>query len=143
MIDEKDNFFFAIFVEDYPPRVAFKMIQELKTVFTSNFKNNISSAKENELSKNAKKIFISLVNKYKDVSGVDAIIKSQMKAESVKDTLSETISVLLENQESADRVMKLAENVNQEAAIFKKNSKKLKDRLRCAVYKVTLCMQTV
>jgi hypothetical protein len=136
VIDENEYFFYIIVISTYPSRVAFKLISELKSVFISNFKNQMNKAKENELSKNSKKIFSALVTKYQDVEGIDAIIQSLQKVESIKGTLSDTINVMLENQETADSIMMRAEEINQDAAMFKKNTKKLKDRLRCKVYKV-------
>ena len=50
--------------------------------------------------------------------------------------MSESINVMIENSESVESIYTLAKDINEEAQVFKKNTNKLRNRLRCRVYKV-------
>jgi hypothetical protein len=146
LVNDDGLFSFVICLSSYPSRLAFKMIDEYTPLFIQNLSTQIEGARENALSSQAKSLMTSVVKKYEDVGGVDAIERAKEKLNNVKGVMSENITVMLENQEAAEHVMSMAEEMNTEAMVFKRGTKKLRNKLRCKAYKVCMhyvCMQYV
>lgn len=134
-VDVDGYFYFCIFVANYPARIAFKMLQEVLEQFKKNFPSQMEKGVENELTKASKTLLAAISNKYDDLKAIDNIEKVQQKLNTVKGTMTETISVMLENHESAERALTMAEDINSSAQVFKRNTKELRGRLRCRAYK--------
>jgi hypothetical protein len=133
-----DVFCYAVCSVEYPLRIGIKLMDEFIAVFLMKYSTvKIAGvAKENELSKSAKPMMTTLADKYEDVGKIDSLQRAHSRLSDVKNTMSESIGVMVENTESAESIYHLARDVNEEAQIFKKNTNKLKMQLRCRTYKV-------
>ena len=139
-VTKQGYFIFLLTKNSYNRRCASKMLTEFIGIFLSQFKNKISRCGEGELTKPARQLFFDLFEKYEDVEGIDALLRSQQKAETAKNMMADNVSLLLENQETAERVLHQSEDLNREAAVFKKNTKKLKYSLACRSKKVSIIL---
>jgi hypothetical protein len=135
--DDFDLFCYCIFTFKYPLRLGLRFIDELAPIYESKFRNKIQTAKENDLVKSSKEMLQIICAKYDDVTKVDSLYKAHTKLNEVKNTMSESITVMIENTESVESIYTLAKDMNEEAQIFKRNSSKLKNQMRCRVYKVS------
>jgi hypothetical protein len=135
-ITEKGHFAYLITTSEYNHRCASKLLNEFIELFQSNFKKKIAKCKDGELSKPARPLFVELIEKYEDVEGIDALLRSHQKLEDAKSVMSDNVSLLLDNQDSAERVYNQSQELNKDAAMFKKNTKKLKYNLECRSRKV-------
>lgn len=134
--DDFDIFCYCILTSKYPLRLGLRFIDELAPIYERKFRNKIQSAKENDLVKPGKEMLQIICAKYDDVTKVDSLYKAQTKLDEVKNTMSESITVMIENTESVESIYTLAKDINEEAQIFKRNSSKLRNQMRCRVYKV-------
>ena len=103
-IDQQGHFVFLLTKKQYSHRCANKCLIEFLDIFLTTFKKKIISSvskkkcKEGELSKMARPIFVDIMDKYEDVEGVDALMRSQQKVEDAKSVMTDNVSLLLENQ---------------------------------------------
>lgn len=132
-----DVFCYAVCSVEFPLRIGVKLMDEFAGAFLRKYSSTKISGvtKEYELSKSAKSMLATLASKYEDVDSVDALSRANSRLSSVKDTMSESIGVMVDNVETAESVYHLAKDVNEEAQVFKKNTQKLKMHLRCRMYK--------
>lgn len=135
-----DVFCFAVCSVEYPLRIGIRMMDEFIGAFLMKYSaSKISGVtKDNELNKSAKPMMAIIADKYEDVDKVDALARAHSRLSEVKDTMSESIGVMVDNVETAEAVYHLASDINEEAQVFKKNTHKLKMQLRCRLYKVIL-----
>ena len=120
----------------YNHRCASKMLNEFIELFVSNYKKKIPKCGAGDLSKPARSQFVAIFEKYEDVEGIDALMRSHQKLDEAKSVMSDNVSLLLENQDSVERVYSQSQDLNRDAALFKKNTKKLKYNLECRSRKV-------
>lgn len=140
-----DVFCYVAFTAEYPLRIGIKMMDEFIGAFLRKYSpSKISGVtKDLEFNKSAKPMLATLAEKYEDVDKVDALSRAHSRLSEVKDTMSESIGVMVDNVETAESVYHLASNINEEAQVFKKNTQKLKMQMRCRVYKVSFVSLTV
>ena len=112
------------------------MLNEFIELFVSNYKKKIPKCGAGDLSKPARSQFVAIFEKYEDVEGIDALMRSHQKLDEAKSVMSDNVSLLLENQDSVERVYSQSQDLNRDAALFKKNTKKLKYNLECRSRKV-------
>lgn len=136
-ITNKGIYCYLITLPSYNHRCASKLLNEFTALFVSNFKKKFPKCKEGELSKPARPQFVAIFEKYEDVEGIDALLRSHQKLEEAKSVMSDNVSLLLDNQESLERVYNQSQDLNRDAAMFKKNTKKLKYNLACRSRKVS------
>lgn len=134
-----DVFCFAVCSVEYPLRVGTKLMDEFMAAFLRKYSPTkiAGVTKEYDFTKSAKSMLATLADKYEDVDKVDALARAHSRLSDVKDTMSESIGVMVENTETAESIYHLASDINEEAQVFKKNTNKLKLQLRCRVYKVS------
>eukprot|EP00602_Paraphysomonas_sp_CaronLab_P011159 CAMPEP_0185040938 /NCGR_PEP_ID=MMETSP1103-20130426/39637_1 /TAXON_ID=36769 /ORGANISM="Paraphysomonas bandaiensis, Strain Caron Lab Isolate" /LENGTH=207 /DNA_ID=CAMNT_0027580465 /DNA_START=149 /DNA_END=769 /DNA_ORIENTATION=- len=133
---DSDGIIIAVVADlKYPPRVAFSMVDEVKSAFMEQYQDRIFEVGQHELDVSAHSMLTSFLDKYEDLESIDAISSAQQKLEAVKGTMSENITLSLQNLDRTDKVMTMAEDMNKDAMVFKRNAKTLRERVCCRAYK--------
>mmetsp|Transcript_11370 Transcript_11370/g.18497 ORF Transcript_11370/g.18497 Transcript_11370/m.18497 type:complete len:247 (+) Transcript_11370:58-798(+) len=122
---------FLVTLSSYSHRCANKLLTEFIELFISNYKKKIAKCKHDALTKAATSQFVDIFEKYEDVESIDALLRADQKLNDAKTAMSDNVSLLLENQDNLERVYHKSQDLNRDAAMFKKNTKKLKYNMLC------------
>ncbi len=114
---------------DYPQRVAHACLEELQRSFSSKFGDKATTAKERSLDKSANSIFQTICQKYDNLAQVDKIAAVTRKVESVKLVMQENVDLALQNCVKLESIEKAAEELQQQAGVFKRNANELKKKM--------------
>jgi len=125
---------------NYPSRVAIAMLTELYKEFKPKFGAAAKTAQTNTLSKKAKDMMKKSADKYSDLNKVDKAAALNSKVNEVKSQMSDNISSILKNTEKAETIQAKSEQLNEQAAVFKKRSTDLKKQMKCKNLKMTLLL---
>merc|ERR1712043_36881 len=79
-------------------------------------------------------------DKYSDLNKVDKAAALNSKVNEVKSQMSDNISSILKNTEKAETIQAKSEQLNEQAAVFKKRSTDLKKQMKCKNLKMTLLL---
>ena len=124
----------------YPSRVAITMLSETYTDFMGKYGADAMSAKENALNRKAKTMLSSVCTKYEDSTSIDKAQSVLSKVDGVKAQMQDNIAGMLKNTEKAESLADKSDQLNEQAAVFKKNSKDLKRQMKCKNLKMTLLL---
>lgn len=116
--------------EDYPGRVAHACLEELSRV-------------ANKVVRPNDKILQQLCAKYDDLLMVDKITATTKKVEMVKLVMQENVEIALQNCMKLEALEQSAEELLQQAGIFHRNSKSLRDKMRWKNIRVKLAVACV
>jgi len=115
----------------YPSRVAIQMLVEQHQQFKEKFGIQIQSATKDSLTSKAKTLFSALCKRYDDPTKVDKASALLEKVDGVKSQMQSNIATMLANQEKAEGIAEVSEQLNEQAQVFKKKSTDLKKQMRC------------
>lgn len=124
----------------YPTRVAISMLTELYGQFAEQFGSQASSATANSLTKKCKPMLSAICKKFDDLNSVDKASALLAKVDAVKGTMQGNIAAMLQNTEKAEAIAQQSDQLNEQAAVFKKKSKDLKKQMRCKNLKMTIIL---
>jgi len=124
----------------YPSRTAIAMLTELYDEFIGKFGDQALSAKENSLNKRSKTILSTTCKKYEDSANVDKAQAVLGKVEGVKAQMQDNIAGMLKNTEKAESLAEQSDQLNEQAAVFQKNSTALKKQMKCKNMKMTILL---
>lgn len=124
----------------YPSRTAIAMLTELYDETDKKFGDQLMSAKENSLNKRSKTIMTNTCKKYEDSANVDKAQAVLGKVEGVKAQMQDNIAGMLKNTEKAESLAEQSDQLNEQAAVFKKNSTDLKKQMKCKNMKMTILL---
>jgi hypothetical protein len=128
--DEKDRIYAIMTKSNYPQRLAYAVLEELKSSFGGEFGARVKASKPNGLSADAKPLLKSLVDKYGDpASSGDALTKVQAKLDQAKDTMKENIEVAIRNTELIEDIEEQSEALEKSSAQFSKNAEALRKKM--------------
>ena len=116
------------------------MLQETYKEFVGKFGGEAMSAKENSLNRKAKTILSAACAKYEDSTTIDKAQSVLGKVDGVKAQMQDNIAGMLKNTEKAESLADKSDQLNEQAAVFKKNSKDLKHQMKCKNLKMTLLL---
>jgi hypothetical protein len=135
---DADKLCFAVIVGlQYPSRVAIQMLHDLYAEFIPKHGLQAKSATENYLTKKAKPVLQSVCSKYSTPANVDKASSLIGKVDEVKLQMQDNIATMLNNMEKTDVIASQADQLNEQASVFKKKSTQLKSTMRCKNYKMT------
>eukprot|EP00568_Trieres_chinensis_P009201 CAMPEP_0183305920 /NCGR_PEP_ID=MMETSP0160_2-20130417/10496_1 /TAXON_ID=2839 ORGANISM="Odontella Sinensis, Strain Grunow 1884" /NCGR_SAMPLE_ID=MMETSP0160_2 /ASSEMBLY_ACC=CAM_ASM_000250 /LENGTH=268 /DNA_ID=CAMNT_0025469197 /DNA_START=166 /DNA_END=972 /DNA_ORIENTATION=+ len=106
----------------YPTRTAIQMLCELHGAFSEQFGLQSKSATTDSLTRKSKSLLKSTCAKYDDLSSVDKASSLVDKVDAVKVQMQDNISAMLENTEKAESLAERSDQLNEQAAVFKKKS---------------------
>jgi len=136
-IDGDGRCFVVITGNDYPNRVAMKLLTDFHKDFVAKFGLMAMSATANSLTKKSTPLMKELCQKYQDLTKVDNAAAVMAKVEAVKITMQDNIATMLANTEKAEDLQSTSESLNEQAAVFKKKGTELKKQMWCKNVKTT------
>lgn len=121
----------------YPSRVATQMISDLYKEYKSSFGEAAKTAEEKTLTKRSKPILTRYCQKYAVPQGVDKASALVQKVDTVKLQMQDNISSMLQNMEKTENISNQADQLNEQASVFKKKGNELRKQMRCKNMKMT------
>merc|ERR1719330_1711610 len=119
------------------------MLIELYQDFSSQFGQSISTAEKNSLSNKSKSLLNTKCVKYSDLERVDKASALAGKIDGVKSQMQDNIASMLNNIEKTESISNQADQLNEQASVFKKKSSDLRKHMRCKNLKVTIILIAV
>jgi len=122
-----------------------KFLEELADEFIKTLgAGTVQKAKENTLNAKGKKVLKALCTKYETpASGGDKAHTVLAAVDGVKSKMQDNIAGMLKNQASAESLNTKSQELNEQASVFKKNSKTLKNTMWWKNIKTTLALGCV
>lgn len=124
----------------YPSRVATQMLVELHKEYKAQFGQMVASAEKNSLSGKSKSLLSRICKKYSDLDKVDKASAIIGKIDGVKVQMQDNIASMLNNMEKTESISNQADQLNEQATVFKIKSKDLKKQMRCKNLKITIAL---
>ena len=113
----------------YPQRCAHTCLEELQRTFVAKAGEKATSAKERALDKTCGDLLLRICKKYDNLAEVDKLSSVSAKVESVKLVMQDNIDIALQNCVKLESIGKAAEELQQQAGVFKRNAHELKKRM--------------
>mmetsp|Transcript_6535 Transcript_6535/g.12307 ORF Transcript_6535/g.12307 Transcript_6535/m.12307 type:complete len:259 (+) Transcript_6535:153-929(+) len=136
---DSDGICFAIVTGlRYPSRVATQMLTECYGEYMKELGEKVKNAAPNSLNKPSKSLLMKYCQKYSDVRSVDKASALIGKVEGVKVQMQDNIASMLQNMEKTEAISDQANQLNEQASVFKKKSTELKNQMKCKNLKMTL-----
>merc|ERR1719512_567144 len=127
----------------YPSRIATQMLIELYQDYSTQFGQSIATAEKNSLSNKSKSLLSKMCVKYSDLEKVDKASALAGKIDGVKSQMQDNIASMLTNIEKTESISNQADQLNEQASVFKKKSTDLRKHMRCKNLKVTIILVAV
>jgi vesicle-associated membrane protein 7 len=121
----------------YPSRVATQMLTEIYEEFSKTLGEKAASAAPNSMNKSSKSILSKYCQKYEDVRNVDKASSLMDKVEIVKGQMQDNIASMLQNMEKTEAISTQADQLNEQASVFKKKSNDLRRQMKWKNMKMT------
>jgi len=127
----------------YPSRVATQMLSELYLEYSKAFGNEAKTAQAKTLTRKSKPILTKYCQKYAQPQGVDKASALVQKVDAVKSQMQDNIASMLSNMEKSESISNQADQLNEQASVFKKKSTALKQQMKCKNLKMTIILVTL
>lgn len=114
--------FLIIATHEYPQRVAFKCLGELKTAFVKNFGEVMHTCAEGGLSKRARPLLSEACAAYADEAKADKTIRVMRQVDEVRDIMQESITEMLATRENLEVLEDKTLMLRTEAAGFQRRA---------------------
>lgn len=99
---DREYFYIVITVPDYPQRLAFKCLKELRERFAANFGGEAQKVASDGLSKQARPLLVEVCEMYEDPLSIDRILNVTKEVDEVRGILHGTINDVLSNADSLE-----------------------------------------
>lgn len=124
----------------YPTRVSTQMLTEIYSEFKQNFGEEAKTAAEKSLSRRSKPILSKYCQKYAVPQNVDKASALVQKVDAVKSQMQGNIASMLSNMEKTEAISSQADQLNEQASVFKKKGSELKRQMKCKNLKMTIIL---
>jgi hypothetical protein len=124
----------------YPARVATQMLTEIYSEYKQSFGEEAKTAKSKALSRKSKSMLSKYCQKYAVPQGVDKASALIQKVDTVKLQMQDNIATMLTNMEKTEDISTQADQLNEQASVFKKKSTDLKTQMKCKNMKMTIIL---
>lgn len=124
----------------YPSRVVTQMLLDMYSEMPGDIKEKAKTATSNSLSRKSAPFLTKLCQKYSDVGNVDKAAALVGKVEEVKSQMQDNIASMLQNIERTESISNQADQLNEQASVFKKKSNDLRKHMRCKNLKLTIIL---
>lgn len=141
--DDNNRVYTVVTDKQYPPRVAFALLDEVQSKFLTKVGDKSLSAREGALSKTMRSSFQDVCLKYEDIKNVDKLASVQGKVDVVKSIMEDNIQQMLANEEKLESISANAENLNEQAKVFQNRSTQLRRAMKCKAIKMWLLLALV
>ncbi|GMI24156.1 hypothetical protein TeGR_g15029, partial [Tetraparma gracilis] len=129
LADQESRIYIVITASNYPARVATQCVDDLSRTFVAKAGEKSLDCKEKALDKACKSLFEKLCGKYDNLSEVDTLSGVTAKVESVKLVMQENVELALQNCVTLESIEEKAEQLQQQAGVFKKTAKDIKNKM--------------
>eukprot|EP01040_Poterioochromonas_malhamensis_P018061 gene18061-20968_t len=127
--DDLNLIYIVICKDSYPQRVAHQCLEELQRNFVNKVGSKASTAKERSLDKTCSQMFGTICVKYDNLSEVDKLAAVAKKVDAVKLVMQENIDIALQNCVKLESIEKAAEELQQDAALFRRGATDLRKKM--------------
>jgi len=124
--DSSDRVFIIIADMAYPVRVAFELIQELRSTITPQYGDKILSVPEGGLDSTCKKMLKEIAKKFDDPSKTDKLSRVQDQVAGVTSVMQDNIKTVLASSEKLENIEEKSDGLSQQALVFKNQGVKLR-----------------
>ena len=124
----------------YPSRVATQMLSDLYSEFKQSFGEQAKTAQTKSLTRKSKSLLTKYSQKYAVPQSVDKAAALVQKVDSVKSQMQGNIASMLSNMEKTETISTQAEQLNEQATVFKKKGNELRKQMKCKNLKMTLIL---
>lgn len=115
---------------DYDQRTAFKLLDEVRRVFTGLFSATvISAARHSGLSATSRDAFVAVCDKYNAPQNVDKVANVALQVNDVKDVMQDNIQSVLRNQDNIETLLDQTDTMKNEANGFQRSANRAKDKM--------------
>lgn len=143
MADEKALIYILVTQSKYPQRCAHACLEELQRTFTDKAGDKALTAKDRALDKTCGQLLQKICQKYDDLSQVDKLAAVSAKVESVKLVMQDNVDIALQNCVKLESIEKAAEELQQQAGVFKRNANDLRKKMWWKNLKMKLILGAV
>jgi len=127
----------------YPSRVGTQMLLDLHKEYSQEFGEAAKTAAQNGLTSKSKSLLSRVCKKYSNLEQVDKASALVGKIDEVKVQMQDNIASMLTNIEKTEAVSSQADQLNEQASVFKKKSTELKKQMRCKNLKMTIILVAI
>eukprot|EP00604_Paraphysomonas_vestita_P000772 CAMPEP_0174825270 /NCGR_PEP_ID=MMETSP1107-20130205/42601_1 /TAXON_ID=36770 /ORGANISM="Paraphysomonas vestita, Strain GFlagA" /LENGTH=182 /DNA_ID=CAMNT_0016056737 /DNA_START=229 /DNA_END=777 /DNA_ORIENTATION=+ len=113
----------------YPQRCAHAGIEELQRTFIASVGDKARTAKDRSLDGQCSTLLQKICKKYDNLNEVDKLASVAMKVDSIKLVMQDNVDQALQNCVKLESIEKAAEELQQQAGVFKRNANELKKKM--------------
>lgn len=141
--DDMGLIYILICQASYPQRCAHMGLEELQRTFTAKVGDKAITAKDRALDKTASSLLLKICQKYDNLAEVDKLAAVSKKVDTVKLVMQENVDMALQNCVKLESIEKAAEDLQQQAGVFKRNANELKNKMWWKNMKMRLIIAAV
>jgi len=127
--DESDIIYILICQLNYPQRCAHMCLEELQRTFIAKAGDKATTAKDRALDRSCSSLLQKICQKYDNLTEVDKLAAVAKKVDSVKLVMQENVDIALQNCVKLESIERAAEELQQQAGVFKRNANELKKKM--------------
>jgi hypothetical protein len=127
--DDMGLIYILICKASYPQRCAHTCLEELQRTFVAKAGDKARTAKDRSLDKACGSLLQKICQKYDNLNEIDKLASVSLKVESVKLVMQDNVDLALQNCVKLESIEKAAEELQQQAGVFKRNAHELKKRM--------------
>lgn len=141
--DDQDIIYILICQLNYPQRCAHMCLEELQRTFIAKCGDKASTAKDRALDRSCSSLLQKICQKYDNLAEVDKLAAVAKKVDSVKLVMQENVDIALQNCVKLESIERAAEELQQQAGVFKRNANELKKKMWWKNIKMKLIIAAV
>mmetsp|Transcript_45913 Transcript_45913/g.51192 ORF Transcript_45913/g.51192 Transcript_45913/m.51192 type:complete len:256 (+) Transcript_45913:59-826(+) len=127
---------------EYPSRIAISMLEDLYTNVHFSIKYGDESFSKKSHIKRVRNILRDSCQKYADFASVDKTTQVLEQVDLVKGKMQDNITTIIQNTETAEEMAIKSDQLNEQAAVFKKKSTDLRKHMQWKNLKMTIIFGT-
>jgi hypothetical protein len=127
--DELGLIYILICQQLYPQRCAHACLEELQRTFVAKAGDKATTAKDRALDKTCMTLLQKICVKYDNLEEVDKLHAVYKKVDTVKLVMQDNVDQALQNCVKLENIEKQAEELQQQAGVFKRNANELKKKM--------------
>ena len=127
----------------YPQRCAHACLEELQRTFVAKAGDKATTAKDRDLNKTCMTLLQKICVKYDNLEEVDKLHAVYKKVDTVKLVMQDNVDQALQNCVKLENIEKQAEELQQQAGVFKRNANELKKKMWWKNIKVSLSLSLI
>lgn len=127
--DESEIIYILICQLNYPQRCAHMCLEELQRTFIAKAGDKATTAKDRALDRSCSSLLQKICQKYDNLTEVDKLAAVAKKVDSVKLVMQENVDIALQNCVKLESIERAAEELQQQAGVFKRTATDLKKKL--------------